>query len=599
MDRKKPTLTSPWKVGFLVALLLVVTAIGVSYFITGTFGVTWHWIHVGGLSPDTWTFNLGAFVEEMAPLLALTALLAFASYILVAGAVRRYKAYVDSGAEYKQILKSIKTIDDLESDDLTDRLKSHPELREFMMSVKHRVAAMERNQTDRERKQAPADSSAKADVMSRLSSECSALNEAIHAGRDGFPSEIALTIPELKALERSLRAFIISTPEPATTDPTAERALDDLRGSMRDAVSGLRRDLAACGAGAKEVETALQTVNAGLKSAPGRPADSAAEVQKRVDSIASALGTLGEETKRIAIAAALQASGGPEADAIKLAEELRTTATRFNAVAQHWRETAPALKAALGAAAPVSDGTAAAMAGVAKRVHLWSERLAAMNEHVHALERLSGDDSHTDVSSGLEVSGVADLDLDTSAPSAGDDTVAKSREDDFVTPKASDVLGSDAGDDAGFADIPGFEKERKFFSDASGQAQDADHHFEVDSTPERRWDLAEESPESEMADPASETSAPAATPAPSPVRAAAPAGDTDGFLTGPRPTVTPSSKQPDAPAKKSPAPAPKAPAPVPVQQTTREADTATATIEPDADAVDLYELGAIDCVQTM
>ena len=77
MDRKKPSLTSPWKVGFLVALLLVVTSLGVSYYITGTFGVTWHWIHIGGLSPSTWTFNLGAFMEERVPLLVMTSLLAF------------------------------------------------------------------------------------------------------------------------------------------------------------------------------------------------------------------------------------------------------------------------------------------------------------------------------------------------------------------------------------------------------------------------------------------------------------------------------------------------------------------------------------------
>jgi len=66
VDRKKPKLTSPWKVGFLVALLLVVTALGVSYFITGTFGITWHWIQFGGLSPMTWTFD--ALVEAAAAL---------------------------------------------------------------------------------------------------------------------------------------------------------------------------------------------------------------------------------------------------------------------------------------------------------------------------------------------------------------------------------------------------------------------------------------------------------------------------------------------------------------------------------------------------
>ena len=70
--------------------------------------------------------------------------------------------------------------------------------------------------------------------------------------------------------------------------------------------------------------------------------------------------------------------------------------------------------------------------------------------------------------------------------------------------------------------------------------------------------------------------------------AAHPAGpDSDGFLTGPRPVVSPKKI-----VRPKPAPAPSLAAPE------AKPATATATLDPDADAVDLYLLGAVDCVQT-
>ena len=136
MGRKKtPALTSPGKVGLLVALLLVVTGIGVSYFITGTFGLQWNWIDLAGASPAEWKFNFGAFLEEMVPLIALVALLAFASYVLVAGAVRRYQSSVKA-AEYRDLLRSFKNAEDFDDEQRLDALKQYPELREFVMGFR-------------------------------------------------------------------------------------------------------------------------------------------------------------------------------------------------------------------------------------------------------------------------------------------------------------------------------------------------------------------------------------------------------------------------------------------------------------------------------
>jgi hypothetical protein len=583
VDRKKPSLTSPWKVGFLVALLLVVTSLGVSYFITGTFGVTWHWIHFGGVSPATWTFNPGAFIEEMAPLLVLTVVLAFCAYGLVAGAVRRYKSYVDSGAEYKQLLKSIRTIEDLEDEGVSERLRQHPELREFLMGLKHRIAAHEKN-GDREHKHVHAAAPAERDDRPRLQSESAMLATAIANGREAFGRELSLTVPELKQIERAVRASFQKEPESVVAPViNASSGLEEMRAAVRTTAASLRRDVDECTSGAREMETALSALSASLQERPAAapaPAANAATVEKRVDVTAEALSMLAEESRRIAIAAAMQATGSAGADAIKVAEELRTLATRFNTVAQHWRETAPQLKEILNGGAPAGnaspDGAAEVAASVTARARLWSERTIAMNEHVRALERAihaGAEPANTEPArSSLPASTVDPAGDVASAAEAGSFTRTS---DNFVAQNNAEMFGSEEETDATFVDVPGFEKERRFFAEGAPgpRMETADDRFVVDRVDDARWDLNEEP---ETAEPVSAA----------PVQSS---HDHDGFLTGPRPVV--SSQKIARPAAKPAAPA-AAPEPV------NEAPTATATLDPDADAVDLYELGAIDCVQT-
>lgn len=574
MDRKKPKLTSPWKVGFLVALLLVVTALGVSYFITGTFGITWHWIQADGWSPTTWKFHLGAFLEEMAPLLLITTLLAFGAYVLVAGAVRRYKAYVDSGVEYKQLLKSIKSIEDLETDDVASRLKAHPELREFLIGFKHRVAAMERQHSVT--KHTPAAGSSRED-RAALAAECATLAGAIDGGRDQFPAEITLNIPELKQIERSLRRFFVGMPSTPVTD-TSAAALEELRQSVRSSIDSLRQDVIACGSGAREVETAVAALRRQFDDTPAKSAGNSAVLQKRIDAVADALVALGEETKRIAIGSAMQASGGPGADTIKIAEELKTLATRFNAVSRHWNETTPALKELLaggGSKGASADGSAAA-ANIANRARLWGERTVAMNEHLRSLERLVGIASASRAPVATETPS-ATVDLDSAAADITPALGAGSDETDVAGRSNTGMFAKDGVDDVSFADVPGFEKEHRFFADPPADV--ADERFVVEGHQEKTWDLTEEQGADE---------APAQPAAPK-----QPVHDSDGFLTGPRPTV--SSQRVERPAAQ---PAQRV-APMPVASAVETEAVATATLDPDADAVDLYALGAIDCVQTM
>jgi hypothetical protein len=577
VDRKKPSLTSPWKVGFLVALLLVVTALGVSYFITGTFGISWHWIQVGGLSPMTWKFHLGAFLEEMVPLLLLTSLLAFGAYVLVAGAVRRYKAYVDSGVEYKQLLKSIKSIEDLESEDIGDRLKGHPELREFLLNVKHRVGSLERHNTERVMRHTVGAQQAQVTSENRaaLASDCAALANAVDGGRDQFPAEIELSVPELKQIERALRRFFAAMPSVTAVDPS-DGAVEALKDSVRSTIDALRRDVAACGSGAREMEEAIAAVHSQLDSGTPKTAGNASAVEKRCEAVGAALGELGEETRRIAIASALQASGGPEADTIKVAEDLKTLATRFNTVARHWSETVPMLKDLFGAgsARDARPDASGAVVNATNRVRLWGERAVAMNEHVRSLERAIGMPGSPN-STAVDSSSVPDR-LDSAPVSPA----ARLGDDEIVARDNARMFAGDSSEDISFVDIPGFEKERRLFVDSAAEgAASRDDRFVVDNQQDRRWDLSEEREEEKPASAQPTSSKPAAS-------------DSDGFLTGPRPTVsvhrvdrtvTPQSPRPGAPK-----------APIELEP----ASSVTATLDADADALDLYALGAVDCVQT-
>lgn len=633
MDRRKPpALTSPGKVGLLVALLLVVTALGVSYFITGTFGLQWNWIELAGASPSDWSFSLGAFLEEMVPLIALVALLAFASYVLVAGAVRRYQSSVSSGAEYRELLRSFKSADDFDDEQRLDELKQHPELREFVMRFKNGMAARERQLEEREKRHKDAPSRPAAAASSErgngnLASESSILLSAIVESKNGFGENLALTIPELKQIERALRERL---GKPVVTDDggaakAAKKELDALKASVdstlaavRGAVASARRDAGSCVNGAREIESLLASLQQAIDSlaVPATAAHGISAASKRVDAVADSLASLSEETKRIAIAAALSASGGGEGDAIKVAEEIRTIATRFNGVAQQWREASPAIRSAIDTIASSAvgaekrRGTAVkALEGVVSKTRLLGERLVALAEAVNGLDRASGGKPKPAAApepvaaavpaedwGNLKASLEDDVEAHAPAPRASERPAAEPapEDDDFVPQRAANVFEDTGGEDAPFAEVPGFEKDRSLFTDEAGRKTDhheseTDPRFVVEREAGGEWDLTRGTQAAETAG-----AVDAAANAAARSKKAAPAQSTnedDGFLTGPgakeappAPAVKPAAAKPGKPSRR-----------IKVDDIAGAAAAAPAP-DPDADAMDLYALGAVDFV---
>lgn len=626
MNRKKPAaLTSPGKVGFLVALLLVVTALGVSYFITGTFGLQWSWIELAGASPTQWKFDFGAFLEEMVPLIALVALLAFASHVLVAGAVRRYQASVSSGIEYRELLRSFKNADDFDDENRLDELKQHPELREFVMGFKNRIAARERQLEEREKRSKEGPSRAPAASSDRgngnLASESSILLNAIVESKNGFSDALSLTIPELKQIERAVRERL-GKPAPVTDDGgAAKRELESLKASVdttlsavRSALATARRDAGSCVTGAREIEAHLASLQQAIDAlaVPATASNGVAAAAKRVDAVAESLSTLGEETKRIAIAAALAASGGAEGDAIKVAEEIRTIATRFNSVAQQWREASPAIRSAIDTIASSTVGAekrrvaaVKALESVISKTRLWGERLVALAESVNGLDRATGGNPKSvpaeapaateewgDLAASLEEDSAAHAPRASAQPAAEPEAPI---DDDFVPQRAANVFqAAGAGhDDAPFADIPGFEKDKSLFADESGRKaahheHETDPRFVVEREAGGEWDLTRGTQAAETAGAVDASQAvpkaKAPAPAPAPVQ---PASEEERFLNGPGPEEPPAAKpaaaKPSKPTRR-------------IKVHDIAVATAPAAVDPDADALELYALGAVDYV---
>mgnify|MGYP001283575992 FL=1 len=129
--KKNPVLTSPWKIGMMVALLLAVVGFGTVYFMVRVYDIELAWLEGSLLR---WEVDSFAFFEEMYPLAAGVLLLSIISYFLVASAVRRYRCYLNSGQDYRRLVQLADSIDDLTNPAQIARLKNYPELQSVLRS---------------------------------------------------------------------------------------------------------------------------------------------------------------------------------------------------------------------------------------------------------------------------------------------------------------------------------------------------------------------------------------------------------------------------------------------------------------------------------
>ncbi len=130
-SHKSPVLTSPWKIGVLVALLLVVVGFGAGYYVVETYNVQLQWLTVGIGQLEIDSFG---FFREVFPLVAGLIVLSMISYFAISSAVRRYRNYLDSGQDYRKMIQLAESVDDLTSPAQIAKLRKYPELQSVLRS---------------------------------------------------------------------------------------------------------------------------------------------------------------------------------------------------------------------------------------------------------------------------------------------------------------------------------------------------------------------------------------------------------------------------------------------------------------------------------
>jgi hypothetical protein len=122
-------LTSPWKIGVLVALLLVVVGFAAGYYVVETYNVELQWL-TGNFGK--WEIDSFGFFKEVFPLVAGLIILSMISYFAISSAVRRYRHFLDSGQDYRKMIQLAESIDDLTNPAQIAKLRNYPELQSIL-----------------------------------------------------------------------------------------------------------------------------------------------------------------------------------------------------------------------------------------------------------------------------------------------------------------------------------------------------------------------------------------------------------------------------------------------------------------------------------
>jgi hypothetical protein len=474
---KRPALTSPWKIGFLVSLLLVTVSIGVGFAITRTFGVAWTWIHIG---EGTWGFDVDAFLQQMLPLVVIVPVMSLFSYFVITGAVRKYRAYLDSGQDYKHLVKSIRQIDDLQEDRIK-ALGDYPELRDFLLKLRKRIS-------DREQALDELESSLnarreEAQVTDSYKAEAGVLTGAINRGPvEGFAEELALSLPEMKKLEQAIRQRLLVGGASMAANDVGEQLsnirteLMDSTAMLKDMIGELSDEMLASQNGARDIEMYLTQLKKTVAGGPvaakaGENAEALALVQ-RLDQASGALSALGEETKSIAITAALgagQGQGGLK-DLVTLADSVRDVAARFNGVAGQYLQTGQMIKSVLqaGAGTGGDDQLTETLEAMADRVTYWVERVVILGEKLSAFEQ-----QFVDVVAAFNAK-MGGEQGDEKYQTVDDFTTAATPGSEMIKDPASSVGGGgELPESPGVvSEIAGLERNKSLFEEISGESED-------------------------------------------------------------------------------------------------------------------------------
>ncbi len=405
---KAPVLTSPSKIGFFVSLMLVFVSIGVTSFFTRRFGLTWNLFDRDWLDRNEWLGIIRGegFLFELLPLVGLVAVMSMIAYLVITGAVRKYKHYLDSGCDYRNLISSLKDLEDLEDKRKIERIKNHPELKRLLLGLAETFEERERLLSEREgaleTRLQDAVRRRETELVEGFAQECDRLVTAIESG-SVEPSAIDFSNPGLRKLG-GIIGRVVHRPRPVP-EPDRFESHGDLR-TTSDVVHSKLREIAgelrtSCES-AQGIEARLREIIGSERGDSGRSRLDAVRKEintvvaslKALEQINGAIDSLSEESKGIAINTALHAGSGmgTQDDLIRLAEEVKEVAARFKDTTRQFAQVATAMRASTAILATIAGdpigrpgrgvGPEEDLESVLSRVSLWVERGVVLSDKV-------------------------------------------------------------------------------------------------------------------------------------------------------------------------------------------------------------------------
>lgn len=391
--RPMPVLTSPWKIGVLVSLLLVLVGIGVGAYLAVLHRIEFPWL---AISREGIRFDSYGFFRQMYPLFAGLVATALVSYFLVVSAVRKYRCYLDSGQDYRTMISLAESIDDLTNPAQIARLSSYPELQSVLRSYGDQIREISNNMSTGDESTEYGD----------LETDVEALIGGAEAAGSALEAKpYAAVLRRISDLRTSHRAQIDELEKRDETERRAHGTAALACGRIAEAAMAASGELLGITKATGELAHAargLASSAAGRREpSPAGARGSAAKARglesgvRKLEEGGQVLGELAEENNGIAIGLALMAARGAveQHDLAAFAERVRVTAERFQklsaAVAGIARELAEARREIEGSPQAADQAAPAAQARLMQTIQeiaaAVEDRCARLDERLRAL----------------------------------------------------------------------------------------------------------------------------------------------------------------------------------------------------------------------
>ncbi|MFA4947532.1 MAG: hypothetical protein WC674_03365 [Candidatus Krumholzibacteriia bacterium] len=332
----QPVLTSPWKIGIFVSLLLVLMSIGVGYYLVSFYNVDLKWIKSGA---GGWSIDSTLFIRDMLPLAVAVIFVSLFAYFLIASAVHRYKFYLDSGQDYRTMISLAESIDDLTNPAQIARLSKYPQLQAVLRNYGDQIREISQDLGTKDN----------ASNYSELKSEIEGLISPDSAGEDVPEEKDCGSIYEkLRDRVEADRARIEELEKRNQAERRAYGHAALAYGRAMEAISGAGEELLAITNSVAELTSVAERINAnaaaqntaaarrGAAGPQGRALKmTMSEMESSVRKLEEGgrvLHEFSEENNGIAIHLALMAARGnvDEHALATFAERVRSTAERFH-----------------------------------------------------------------------------------------------------------------------------------------------------------------------------------------------------------------------------------------------------------------------------